>query len=47
MKATEQYFAAFIMLQKPSLTFESLDEIIRCTYSINATVRIFVFSFYW
>ena len=35
MKATEQYFSVvlFIMLYKVVLTFESVDEILRCDYS--------------
>ena len=35
MKATEQYFPAvlFIMLYKMVLTFESVDEIIKCDHS--------------
>ena len=35
MKATEQYFAVvlFIMLFKMVLTFESVDEILKCDHS--------------
>ena len=35
MIATEQYFPAvlFIMLYKVALTFESVDEILKCDYS--------------
>ena len=35
MKATEQYFPAvlFIMLHKVVLTFESVDEILKCDHS--------------
>ena len=35
MKATEQYFPAvlFIMLYKVVLTFESVDEILKCNHS--------------
>ena len=35
MKATEQYFPVllFIMLYKVSLTFESVDEILKCDHS--------------
>jgi len=35
MKATEQYFPVvlFIMLCKMILTFESVDEILKCHYS--------------
>ena len=35
MKAIEQYFSVvlFIMLQKVALTFESVDEILKCGHS--------------
>jgi len=35
MKATEQYFPVvlFIMLYKVSLTFECVDEILKCNHS--------------
>ena len=35
MKATEQYFSVtlFIMLHKVVLTFESVDEILKCDHS--------------
>ena len=35
MKATEQFFSVvlFIMLQKVVLTFESVDEILKCNHS--------------
>ena len=35
MKATEQYFAVemFILLCKVLLTFESVDEIVKCNHS--------------
>ena len=35
MKATEQYFSVvlFIMLYKVTLTFESVDEILKCDFS--------------
>ena len=35
MKATEQYFSVvlFIMLYKVILTFESVDEILKCDHS--------------
>ena len=35
MKATEQYFPVvlFIILYKMNLTFESVDEILKCDYS--------------
>ena len=38
MKATEQYFPVvlFIMLYKVALTFESLDETLKC-YHLNET----------
>ena len=40
MKATEQYFAVvlFIMLYKVVLTFESVDEILKCNHSVSANV---------
>ena len=39
MKTTEQYFsvALFIMLQKVVLTFESVDEILKCDHSNEST----------
>ena len=38
MKATEQYFPVilFIALHKVVLTFESVDEILKCDYSIES-----------
>ena len=41
MKATEQYFPVvlFIMLNKVVLTFESVDEIIKCDHS-NESYRV-------
>ena len=38
MKATEQYFPVvqFIMLYKVVLTFESVDEILKCDYSTES-----------
>ena len=38
MKATEQYFlvALFIMLYKVVLTFESVDEILKCDHSYES-----------
>ena len=38
MKATEQYFPVvlFIMLYKVILTFESVDEILKCDHSIES-----------
>ena len=43
MKATEQYFPVvlFIMLYKVVLTFESVDEIIKCNHSNEATKQYF------
>ena len=40
MKAIEQYFPVvlFIMLYKVVLTFASVDEILNCDYSKEATV---------
>ena len=37
MKATEQYFplVLFIMLYKVVLTFESVDEVIKCNHSLK------------
>ena len=38
LKATEQYFPVvlFIMLYKVVLTFESVDEILKCDHSIES-----------
>ena len=43
MKATEQYFPVvlFIMLYKVVLTFESVDEILKCDHSMNALKQYF------
>ena len=43
MKATEQYFPVvlFIMLYKVVLTFESVDEILKCGHSNEATEQYF------
>ena len=43
MKATEQYFPAvlFIMLYKVVLTFESVDEILKCDNSNEGTEQYF------
>ena len=43
MKATEQYFLAllFIMLYKVLLTFESVDEILKCDIQMKATEQFF------
>ena len=40
VKATEQYFPVvlFVMLYKVVLTFESVDEILKCNYSVSANV---------
>ena len=37
MKATEQFFPVvlFIMLYKVVITFESVDEILKCNHSLN------------
>jgi len=46
MKATEQYFPVvlFIMLYKVVLTFESVDEILKCDLQMKATELI---TFLW
>ena len=43
MKAIEQYFPVvlFIMLYKVVLTYESVDEILKCDHSNEATERYF------
>ena len=43
MKATEQYFPVvlFIMLYKVVLTFESVDEILKCAIQMKATEQYF------
>ena len=43
MKATEQHFRVvlFIMLYKVVLTFESVNEILKCDHSIKATKQYF------
>ena len=43
MKATEQYFPMmlFIMLYKVVLTFEFVDEILKCEYSNEAAEQYF------
>jgi len=43
MKATEQYFPVvlFIMLYKVVLTYESVDEILKCDHSMKATEQYF------
>ena len=43
MKATEQYFPVvlFITLCKVILTFESVDEILKCDHSMKATEQYF------
>jgi len=47
MKATEQYFAVvlFIMLWKAVLTFESVDEILKCDHS-NESYWAVIFLLY-
>ena len=46
VKATEQYFLVvlFIMLYKAVLTFESVDEILKCDHSNESFVAILSFS---
>ena len=41
MKAIEQYFPVvlFIMLYKVVLTFESVDEILKCDHSIATVIK--------
>ena len=43
MKTTEQYFPVvlFIMLHKVVLTFESVDEILKCAIQMKATEQYF------
>ena len=43
MKATEQYFSLllFIMLYKVVLTFNSVDEILKCDHSIESYLVIY------
>ena len=43
MKASEQYFPVvlFIMLYKVILTFESVDEILKCDHKMKATEQYF------
>ena len=43
MKATEQYFPVvlFIMLFKVVLTFESVDEILKCDHSTDSYCAVF------
>ena len=47
MKATELYFPVvlFIMLYKVVLTFESVDEIVKCDYIQMKATEIDVFNF--
>ena len=42
MKATEQYFPVllFIMLYKVVLTFESVDEILKCDHSNETSLAV-------
>ena len=46
MKATEQYFAVvlFIMLYKVVLTFESVDEILKCDPPNKSYLAVFSFD---
>ena len=46
MKATEQYFPAvlFVMLYKVVLTFESVDEILKCD---NIQIKLLSSTFLW
>ena len=46
MKATEQYFLVvlFILLYKVVLTFESVDEILKCDHSNESFVAILFLS---
>ena len=43
MKATDQYFSVvlFIMLNKVVLTFESVDEMLKCAIQMKATEQYF------
>ena len=41
MKATEQYFLLFIMLYIMVLTFESVDEILKCDHSNESYCALF------
>ena len=47
MKATEQYFPVvlFILLYKVVLTFESVDEILKCDHSNESLVDLVVLDF--
>ena len=47
MKATEQYFPVvlFIMLYKVVLTFESVDEILKCDYSNESSNMVASLNF--
>ena len=49
MKATEQYLpvALFIMLNKVALTFESVDEILKCDHSTEPYFPLELFVFYF
>jgi len=46
MNATEQYFpvVSFIMLYKVVLTFESVDEILKCVHSNESYWAVFFFG---
>ena len=49
MKAIEQYFPVvlFITLYKVVLTFESVDEILKCDHSNKASEQYFSISSVW
>ena len=48
MKATEQYFPVvlFVMRYKVGLTFESVDEILKCDHS-NETAKQFAIAMFY
>ena len=49
MKATEQHFPVvlFIMLYKVILTFESVDEILKCVHSNESYSTVLSSTFLW
>ena len=49
MKATEQYFPVvlFITLYIVNLTFESVDEILKCEHQMKATEQYFPVNVYY
>ena len=49
MKATEQYFPAVLLIirHKVVLTFESVDEILKCDHSNKASEQYFSISSVW